>query len=520
MTDDTNTAGDDTTSDDTADLSALVSTIESAIDYHQQTQEQLRQTVSALQASIEEHQKSEQKLREMLTHADYLIDQLETELSNDYQTQQRAQNRTETDTQQAADAPIDSEQIDAAAAEVDRVALLEALEKLSADLNRVPEQAEIKQQTPYTPDQYAKEFGSYMSAFRESDLDLEHYVLTDIAAVAEERGTIPTLSEYQTEGRFPQSIIKSLFGSWREGKKELYRHQSLSGFSTETTSYREELIYQLRQLEQTLNHLPAASQINEETWVNHQDYSAEFGSIEAAFEACGFDVEQRILHDINRVHADIGTIPSVSQYKQHGECSVNIVTNHFASWAAAKEKYIHQQEEIGDPPSPSQADESSSSNAAAAAKDDAPSDILDTIVTDIHDATAQAARSEETDSDEDTPAEIPPEHSGSDAPDGDRISEKYDTHIVEAVNANFEPPEGTISPQLQARRQNAAAALQTAINTNEALGRRELEYQFYDEELYTSRGSFWKQNLRPVLQEVGQYDRGEGGYVFPNLNPE
>jgi hypothetical protein len=523
MTDSPDNPETEPTTEDTADVSALVKTIESAIEDHQQSQEQLRQTMAALQASIEEHQKSEQKLREILTHADYLIDQFETELSRDYQTHTRSQDRTETDTQQETDTTAEPasepEQNDTTAGDEGKgEALLTALERLSADLDRVPEAADIKQETSYTPAQYGEEFGSLMEACKQSDLDLEHYVTRDIAGFAEERGTIPAVSEYQTEGRFSQSLINSLFGSWKEVKKQLYRYQSLSGFSSTTDSYREELIYQLRQLEQTLGHLPAASQINEETWVNNQDYRAEFGSLESAFDACGFDVEKRILQDINRVQADIGSVPSLSEYKEYGRCSVNIVTNHFGSWAAAKETYIDQQDEFNDPPK-SEADESAS-NAATAPEGDGESDILDSIVNDFGDGSARPAPSDSTDSGEEPNSDPETAQDRTDGIDEDRISEKYEDRIVEAVNANFDSPDASMSPELKARRQNAAAALETALNATEAIGRTEIIDEFYDDELYSSRGSFWINNIRPVLREIDTYRRGEGGYMFSDQNPD
>lgn len=525
MSDEHTDSGGDPPDDDTADMSALITTIEAAIDEHQRSQRQLRETISELETSIQEHTKSEQKLREILTHAEYLIDEFETELSNDYQTQQRAQNRTETATQQGADttveAPTESEQIDApAAGEADDEAMLEVLERLSANLDCVPEEADIKQQTPYTPDQYVEEFGSYMSACRQSDIDLEHYVLMDIAAIAEEHETIPPLSEYQTEGRFPQSLINSLFESWKEVKKELYRQQSVSGFSTTTDNYREELIYQLQELAETLGHLPAASEISEQTWVTHQDYSAEFGSIEAAFEASGFDVEERILSDINQVKAELGAVPSKSEYDQYGECSINIVTNHFGSWGTAKSKFVEQHGESEDATQNAQTQEESP-DSEMSAHDDDDADILDTIVTDIGDAARQTeSDSTETNSGDEIPADNQPKHSTQGDSGSDGISDKYDERIVEAVNANFESADGSMSSELNARRQNAAAALETALNATEALGRTELIDQFYDEELHTGRGSFWIEDMRPVLRELGIYRRGESGYVFNDQNSE
>jgi|GEM_PF-4110047 len=516
--------GGDPPDDDTTDMSALITTIEAAIDEHQRSQRQLRETISELETSIEEHTKSEQKLREVLTHAEYLIDEFETELSKDYRTQERAQGGSHTEEQPTTvthdGSSGDSNAIDGpATGDSRRDSMLEALAALSADLDRLPDESDIRQQTDFTPQDYAGEFGSYMSACRESNIDLERYVLADIEAVAEQRENIPPMSGYQNEGRFPQSIIKSLFGSWKDTKKELYRQRSLSGFTTTTTSFREELAHQLRELEETLGHLPSAEDINDNTWVRHEDYLGEFGSIEAAFEECGFDVEQRILQDIKQVEAKTGTIPSLSHYKQHGKCSINIVTNYFDSWSATKEKYMQQRGEIDSTEKNTQIQENSQ-DADASDQSNSGSDILDTIVNDIGETATQSEnRSQEIDNGDESAAESQPENAQK-ATDDDRISDKYDDRIVEAVNAHFESKEEPMSHQLRERRQNAAAALRTAINTTDALGRREIEHHYYDEELYTSRGSFWKQDIRPVLQEFGHYDRTEGGYVFPEISPD
>jgi len=99
----------------------------------------------------------------------------------------------------------------------------------------------------------------------------------------------------------------------------------------------------------------------------------------------------------------------------------------------------------------------------------------------------------------------------------DEFSEEYADYVIEAVNSVF-PSRGSNSEQLISRRTTVAAALQAAINSEAALGRRELVDRFYDDDRYTSKNSFWVQDLRPVLQEVGHYDRSEGGYVFPDLS--
>lgn len=393
MTEEHTGLGSNTTDDDTTDMSALTTTIEAAIDEHRRSQTQLRETISELETSIQEHAKSEQKLREILTHAEYIIDEFETELSKDYRTQEQGQGQPETEEQPPTvsqdSSSGESKAIDKpATSDSRRDSMLEELETLSADLDRLPEAAEIRQHTEYTKQQYDDKFDSYISACRESDIDLEHYILRDIESVAERLENIPTISEYHSEGRFSHSIIDSFFESWTSVKKALYQERSLSGFGEKSGSYHEELIHQLQRLGKNLDHLPSARDINNKTWLTHQDYIAEFGSIETAFEGCGFDVEQQILQDIHQVMIEVGQIPSVSQYDRLGDCSVSIVNNYFGSWGAAKKEFKQRQDQIEDQPRDT-LKETTPPSSNRTKEEELNSDILDTIVKEIDDPTEQ-----------------------------------------------------------------------------------------------------------------------------------
>lgn len=519
------TSGNNWTEDHPVELSELINTVESAIKEHQRSQTQLRELIDQLEISIQEHNNSEQKLREILKQSENLLNEFETDSSGTAETNQPVQDRSNTEEKSLTGSEdgfsFDQKAIDEPTRdELERDTMLQGLEKLGADLNRVPNKSDIRDKTDFTPRDYVEEFGSLMSACRESTIDVENYVLADIETVSEQRDTIPAMSEYQSTGRFSQSVIKSLFGSWKAMKKELYRQRSLSGFSSSTTSYREELIYQLRDLEKRLGHLPSAGDIDDRTWVRHQDYISEFGSIEAAFEECGFDVEERILSDINQVKMELGSVPSSSQYKELGNCSYNIVNNYFGSWGAAKSEFIQKREEDKDH-LPDTATEKKSSDSVETGGGDADSDILDTIVNDMSDpARSNKRKSKESDINGKLPDEELRQKDNSSKSSRILISDTFDESVVEAVNSNFESQEPPMSSQLRKRRKRAAMALKTAIDAPEPLGQEELVDQFYDDALYTSRGSFWRQDIRPVLQEVGQYDRGESGYVFPELNEE
>lgn len=69
----------------------------------------------------------------------------------------------------------------------------------------------------------------------------------------------------------------------------------------------------------------------------------------------------------------------------------------------------------------------------------------------------------------------------------------------------------------------AAAAAVRAIRERGQLGRTEAvdDLSLYDEHPVTGQDSetWWRKNVRPVLQEVGDYSRGVHGYILDEDDP-
>lgn len=76
--------------------------------------------------------------------------------------------------------------------------------------------------------------------------------------------------------------------------------------------------------------------------------------------------------------------------------------------------------------------------------------------------------------------------------------------------------------RLAARKAAAAAVLDGALRSGEPVGRAEALDRFYDEHAVEGgyRGSWWRNTVRPVLRETGEYAPGAGGYRVDGLARE
>lgn len=82
--------------------------------------------------------------------------------------------------------------------------------------------------------------------------------------------------------------------------------------------------------------------------------------------------------------------------------------------------------------------------------------------------------------------------------------------IVARVSENW----GDTGERLEQRRAAARVVLQYAVDTGEAVGRSDATDRFFSD--YRVNGqddeTWWRKNIRPVLSEVGEYNKGLHGY--------
>lgn len=82
--------------------------------------------------------------------------------------------------------------------------------------------------------------------------------------------------------------------------------------------------------------------------------------------------------------------------------------------------------------------------------------------------------------------------------------------VVERVSESWDDDD-----RLDDRRAAARAVLSYAVNTGEAVGKQEAIHNFREEFDVDGQNeeSWWRQNIRPVLKDVGTYSKGQKGYV-------
>lgn len=88
--------------------------------------------------------------------------------------------------------------------------------------------------------------------------------------------------------------------------------------------------------------------------------------------------------------------------------------------------------------------------------------------------------------------------------------------VVDAVAAGWDDA----PDRLDARKDAAAAALRFALDAEGAVGRSDVVPELYDEFPVEgqSEETWYRKNVRPVLQEVGEYSQGQHGYTEIDLD--
>lgn len=102
-----------------------------------------------------------------------------------------------------------------------------------------------------------------------------------------------------------------------------------------------------------------------------------------------------------------------------------------------------------------------------------------------------------------------PEPDRSPAPEPDHDERPDVETVVDDVAAGWDDDH-----RLEDRKAAAVAVLTHAIETGDPVGKGDAVEQFYDEYPVDGQNAetWWRQNVRPVLQAVGDYSRGHHGY--------
>lgn len=93
------------------------------------------------------------------------------------------------------------------------------------------------------------------------------------------------------------------------------------------------------------------------------------------------------------------------------------------------------------------------------------------------------------------------------------------SEFVEDVAATWDDTE----ERLRARKAAAKAVLQHALDTGDAVGKSSEIFEDVRERYPVANQkpeTYWRKNIRPVLQEAGEYNQAHHGYVVESLSEE
>nr|WP_243838105.1 helix-hairpin-helix domain-containing protein [Halobacterium sp. R2-5] len=150
-------------------------------------------------------------------------------------------------------------------------------------------------------------------------------VLEDIERVADRLGNSPKLAEYASHGLYTKGEVYAHFDSWEDALDA-----SEAGIPS-----RKELLAELDRLASELGFPPRESHIDEHGKYASYPYQLKFGSVNAALEEAGLDVESHVRECLADVVASTAGRPTMSDFAEDSPYSANVVYKYWDSWGDA-----------------------------------------------------------------------------------------------------------------------------------------------------------------------------------------
>ena len=168
-----------------------------------------------------------------------------------------------------------------------------------------PENGWIKQRNFYAEsdlpsDYHTRFFESWVEALDAAGiLPASEDILQHLRALESDLGDVPSRSEAIASGKYRANIYRHRFSSWKETLDAAGLLPS-----------KEELLVQIRDLNDDLGHIPSKSDVAESGKHQLDIYRFRFGSYEQALEAAGLLNEELLIAQVKQVAADQGPIVS------------------------------------------------------------------------------------------------------------------------------------------------------------------------------------------------------------------
>jgi len=226
--------------------------------------------------------------------------------------------------------------------------LIDELQRIGDTLDRPPRLSDLDTYGEYSRGPYQERFGSWNGALRAAGFELnrptdisETALLDELTQLADELGRTPTKEDMTELGAYGASTFQRTFGSWTAAIEaaDLPPARQRKRYSEE------ELLDELRRLDEKEGGPPTTEMMNEIGKYSHRIYNIRFGSWRAALKAAGLDLPLRfedvghdeLLSDIQRVASLVGGTPRLTDMREFGEFPPHWYRQEFGTWNEAIE---------------------------------------------------------------------------------------------------------------------------------------------------------------------------------------
>ena len=222
--------------------------------------------------------------------------------------------------------------------------LLADLKAVGEIVGEAPSERTYRQHGEYSVKTYCKRFGGWNSALQAAGFEpsveinlSEETLITALQEFAEDLGRAPTSDEMDQNGPYTAAPYKRVFGTWNRALE-----QTGLGIHSAWGVSKEDLIAELKRLNEELGHVPRKSEMRDQGKWSGSIYQKRFGSWNEALTAAGFEPNRRwripredLLTELRELAEELGHPPTTSEMLEHGKFTTQPYQRVFGTWRTA-----------------------------------------------------------------------------------------------------------------------------------------------------------------------------------------
>jgi hypothetical protein len=229
--------------------------------------------------------------------------------------------------------------------DLDAETLIAALRKFADDLGETPTRTQMNDHGPYSQTPYYRVFGSWNDALRAAGFGTNHENDVSTEALVEalqdlngELDRLPRFEDMEQRGAYSGHTYLRRFGSWSEAKEAA----GLAGERQTSRAIEEsELVRAMGELAEELGRAPTQTDMNELGTYSQRPYYRVWDSWTEALSAAGLDPDDRgsqgisdeaLLDALRELSAELETTPTAVEMNEHGQYSVWPYLRRWGSW--------------------------------------------------------------------------------------------------------------------------------------------------------------------------------------------